>query len=263
MALLVPDQAQEAYDGLAPHYDAFTHGYDYERWLDALARLAAEHGNGGRRLLDVGCGTGKSFVPMLARGFSVVACDLSPEMAAIAREKVDTGVAQVLVADMRDLPVLGSFDLITCLDDAVNHLASARELEAAACGFARNLAPGGVAIFDANTLATYRSSFSGDAAMDRDGSFICWRGEAAGEVGPGETASAWIEVFEPDPSGLWRRTRTRHVQRHHPRCEVERALASAGLELCAALGQSPGVRLDPEPDELLHSKVVYVARRPA
>ena len=259
-ALLAPDQALTAYDGLAPHYDAFTAGYDYERWLDALEGLAREHGVQGRRLLDVGCGTGKSFLPMHARGYEIVACDLSPGMVARAREKAPSDV-DLFVADMRELPRFGSFDLITCLDDAVNYLTSADELRAAMRGFARNLRPGGVAVFDANTLATYRTSFASDAALDREGAFICWRGEADPDAEPGALASAWIEVFESAEDGTWRRSRTRHLQRHHPREDVAAAVRAAGLELVAVHGQSPGVRLDPEPDESRHSKVVYVARR--
>jgi SAM-dependent methyltransferase len=262
-ALLVPDQALEAYDGLAPHYDAFTAGYAHDRWVDVLERLALDNGLSGRNLLDVACGTGKSFIPMLERGYEVVACDLSPGMVERAREKVADGSAEVLVADMRELPILGAFDLVTCLDDAVNYLTSGAELRAAVRGFARNLRPGGLAIFDANTLATYRTSFAGDAALECDGAFFCWRGEASANAEPGALASAWIEVFEAEEGGSWRRSRTRHLQRHHPRAEVERAIAGAGLELAVARGQLPGARLELEPDEEVHSKVVYVARKPA
>ena len=262
-ALLVPDAALEAYDGLAPHYDALTAGYDHETWLDALERLALEHGLRGTRLLDVACGTGKSFLPMLERGYTVTACDLSPGMVELAREKAVGSGARVLVADMRDLPKLGAFALITCLDDAVNYLTSTPELEAAMRGFAQNLCPGGLAVFDANTLSTYRTSFASDTAIERDGAFICWRGQAPADAGPRVLAGAWIEVFEPEDGGVWRRSRTRHLQRHHTREDVERAVEAAGLELVAVRGQSPGARLDREADEELHSKVVYLARRPA
>jgi SAM-dependent methyltransferase len=262
-ALLAPDPALEAYDGLAPHYDEFTAGYAYDRWLDALEALATEHGLSGRRLLDVACGTGKSFLPMVERGYQVTACDLSPGMVTRAREKAPPGEAEVLVADMRALPVLGEFDLVTCLDDAINYVTTPGEVRATLEGFARNLRPGGLAVFDANTLATYRTSFARDAALDRDGAFFCWRGEAAADAGPGATASAWIEVFVDEGDGCWRRSRTRHVQRHHPRGEVERAVAAAELELLAVRGQATGARIEPEPDEERHSKVVYVVRKPS
>src|SRR3954449_11273715 len=224
-ALLVPDLPAEAYDGLAPAYDAFTAGHEYVRWLDYLEDLAVEHGLSGKALLDVGCGTGKSFLPMLDRGYEVVACDLSPQMVARAREKAAGRAARVLVADMRVLPRLGAFGLLTCLDDAVNYLASEGELRAAFEGFARNLVPGGLALFNANTLATYRTTFAGDAAMESGGARFRLRGEGSTDARAGELPSLWIEVVAPGPDGRAQRTRTRHLQRHHPRAEVERAAA--------------------------------------
>jgi SAM-dependent methyltransferase len=263
IALGEPDLTESAYDGLAAHYDAFTSGYDYERWFDVLEGLAVANGLPGRRLLDVGCGTGKSFLGMLERGYEVVACDLSPEMVARARKKVPDGRAEVFVADMRALPELGKFDFVTCLDDAVNYLTSQDQLRAAFEGFGRNLRPGGIAIFDANTLRTFRSAYAETFALDSEGSFFCVRGEGEPDLRPGGTSRVWIEVFSPAEEDLWRRTRTRHVHRHHPRWEVERAASDAGFEVVATRGQSPGVQMSPEPDEELHWKTVYVLRRRA
>jgi hypothetical protein len=57
---------------------------------------------------------------------------------------------------MRRLPVLGEFDLITCLDDAINHLLGPDELADAFDCLRANLAPSGLLVFDVNTLAAYR-----------------------------------------------------------------------------------------------------------
>jgi SAM-dependent methyltransferase len=261
-ALLVPDLAAEAYDGLAPAYDAFTAAHEYVRWLDYLEDLAVEHGLSGKALLDVGCGTGKSFLPMLEKGYDVVACDLSPQMAERARAKIPPDRAQVLVADMRDLPELGAFDLVTCLDDAINYATSKIELRATLMGFARNMRPGAIAVFDTNTLSTYRTVFAGTNALDSEGDFFCIRGEAPSEFEPGSLASVWIEAFTERPDGLWERSRTRHLQRHHPRGDIEWALEEAGLELVAVRGQSVGAHMHVVPDEDRHTKIVYMARKP-
>ena len=71
------DPAEAAYDALAPAYDILTADYDYDAWLSAIERVAIAHGLTGRRVLDVACGTGKSFLPLLERGYEVTACDIS------------------------------------------------------------------------------------------------------------------------------------------------------------------------------------------
>ena len=260
MAVLHTDPALTAYESLAPFYDAYTEGYDHERWLLNLEAIALEHGLSGKSLLDVGCGTGKSFVPLLRRGYDVVGCDLSPAMVALARERAD-GMAKVVVADARDMPELGAFDLVTCLDDALNYLVSDDELAAAFSGVARNLRPGGMLVFDLNSLATYRGFFAQDAVVEVDGALFCWRGEGDPSVGPGSLCSSTIEIFSSGGGDLYRRRRSTHVQRHHPPETVARLLDAAGLELIVRRGQVTGARVEPGGDDDRHVKLVYFARR--
>jgi SAM-dependent methyltransferase len=250
----------EAYEPLAPLYDRFTAAYDHERWLAAVEKLAREHGLRGRQLLDVGCGSGKSFLPMLARGYDVTACDISPAMVEEARRKIG-GKARVVVADMRSLPPLGRFDLITCLDDAVNYLLGDGDLVRALRSMGSQLAPGGVLVFDTNTLHTYRSIFSTVFVLEDEGAFFCWRGEADPGCEPGALCSATIEAFASARGPLWSRASSRHVQRHYPRAEVVQAIADAGLRCAAVKGQSPGVRVSDEPDESRHTKLIYAVTR--
>jgi SAM-dependent methyltransferase len=260
MAILETDPALTAYESLAPFYDAYTEGYDHERWLLNLEAIALEHGLSGKSLLDVGCGTGKSFVPLLRRGYDVVACDLSPAMVSLARERAD-GMAHVVVADARHLPALGCFDLVTCLDDAFNYLISDDELGAAFESVARNLRPGGMLVFDLNSLATYRGFFAQDAVVEVDGALFCWRGAGDPGVGPGALCSSTIEIFSTDDGDCYRRRRSTHVQRHHPPELVTRLLGEAGLELVERRGQVTGARVEPDGDEDRHVKLVYFARR--
>ena len=97
----LPTPAAEAYDGLAPYYDELTRDHDYEGWTRHLEETAARFGARGRNLLDAACGPGKSFLPFMERGYEVTACDISPEMVALARGKAPG--AELFVADVRTL----------------------------------------------------------------------------------------------------------------------------------------------------------------
>jgi SAM-dependent methyltransferase len=253
------DQAASAYDVLAPYYDDFTAGYAYEPWIDAIERRSVALGLHGRRALDLACGTGNSTGPLLARGYSVLGCDISPGMIDEARRKYPGDPDSFVVADMRDLPCLGQFDLILCLDDAINYLLSTAELDATFSGVARALAPSGIFAFDLNSLLTYRTSFAMDMVKEGDRVLLAWRGETERTFAPGGIASATVAIFTERDDGGWARASMRHVQRHHLPEEVRHALARAGLE-CTLAGQHPGARLQDTFDDERHIKIVYFAR---
>ncbi len=248
-----------AYTALAPYYDRFTAGQRYDHWLTEIESAVRAHGVRGRRLLDVACGTGKSCEPLLARGYDVTACDLSPAMIEQARERLELGEERLFCADMRALPSLGRFDLITCLDDAINYLLTDEDLTAAFESAAASLRPGGLYAFDVNTLMAYRTAFSQTFASEVDDVFFCWRGQGDGSAEPGCTGVATIEVFARIAEDRWHRHESTHEQRHHSRATIERSLAAAGLSLVDVYGQLRGGRLVPDPDEDVHHKVVYLA----
>ncbi|HEX8752058.1 MAG TPA: class I SAM-dependent methyltransferase, partial [Solirubrobacterales bacterium] len=199
----------------------------------------------------VGCGTGLSFVAMIPRGFEVTGCDISPAMIERAREKVGEEV-ELLVADMRELPSLGEFDLVWAVNDAINYLLSVEDLEAALSGMRRNLAPGGVLLFDVNTLTAYRGFWSDEVAFEHGGKSFSWsgRGSASG-VEPGA-------VFEARLAGEGEGVEEHvHRQRHFGEAEVLAAIGAAGLRCVEVAGEKEG-ELAPTLDEARHTKAVYV-----
>jgi SAM-dependent methyltransferase len=238
-----------AYDALAPFYDDFTAHHDYEAWTAALERLALAHGLAGRRMLDVACGTGKSCAPFAARGYDVTGCDASQAMLDRARERLPA--ARLVRRDLRELGQLGRFDLVTCIDDGLNYLLSEAELVAALRGMAGQLAPGGLVLFDLNTLATYRGFFASTSVVETPGSRLVWHGRAHAAFAAGEIAEATLEIGA---------LRTVHRQRHHAPDTVDRALAAAGLAVVARYGQDLTGALEPRLDERRHTKTVYIAR---
>lgn len=251
--------AAAAYDTLAPYYDRFTAHHDYELWIGGLLGLAYEHGLTGRRALDAGCGTGKSFLPLLERGFEVTACDQSAAMLDLADSKTGGRVA-LHCRDLRDLEPIGEFDLITCLDDVANYVTEPADLTAALAGLGENLRAGGVLVFDTNTLATYRGFFSETVVLENERLMMIWRGLADARFGPEELARATLDIFG-ESEGCWSRRTSDHHQRHHPQETIDRCVESAGLRCLAVYGQDPAVNFETEVDELRHTKAIYLVTR--
>jgi ubiquinone/menaquinone biosynthesis C-methylase UbiE len=254
-----PQWAEIAYEAIAPVYDEFTAHHNYELWLGQLMPKLEKHGIPGKRLLDVACGTGKSFLPMLAQGWEVTACDISPSMVAIAREKVGDEV-ELSVADMRELPVFGEFDVVFCLDDAVNYLLSTEELEQALTGMRRNLGPGGLLMFDVNTLESYRTFFGEEVVIERDDKKLIWKGRTRPDAPPGSIAEASFEVEPLDESAGPPIPPELHRERHFPEAEVIAAMEKAGLECLDVYGHHHDAIPHQPLDEVEHAKGVYIAR---
>jgi methionine biosynthesis protein MetW len=103
------------------------------------------------RVLDVGCGTGRSYAPKLARlTGSYVGVDVSERAVEAARA---TGLDARVIDDASDLPFAQeSFDLITCIEVLehlfVPHLALAE--------MHRVLSPGGRLVVSAPNMAYWR-----------------------------------------------------------------------------------------------------------
>ncbi len=239
------------YEALAEVYDTYTAHYDYETWLGELLPALAQQGlREEGHLLDVGCGTGKSFIPMLDRGWRVTGCDISPAMLRLARSKVGEA-AELAIADMRDLPLFGSFELAWALDDAMNYMHSPEELEAALAGMQRNLEPDGLLLFDLNTVLAYRTFF---AATDELPGGLAWIGHTPADVAPGSFCEAAIATG----GGAVLAT---HRQRHYPEAEVLAILERAGLQPLDVSGHHTDGVLKRPLDEAAHTKAIYIARR--
>jgi SAM-dependent methyltransferase len=256
-SILIDDAgAAAAYDALASAYDVLTSEYRHDLWLEKIEQLARSAGLAGHRLLDIACGTGKSFLPLLRGGYKTTACDISEEMVRIAREKGPE--AHVLLADMRSLGRIGEFDLITCLDDAVNYLLSEEDLDRFLQGVSLNLAPAGIAAFDVNSLKMYRDGFARDWIVDDASAFVAWTARDAAETQIGDQVEATVHIFAPSEGG-WQRRASTHHQRHWPEAEIVKCAKRAPLRVIGPFGQRRGAVIDGCFDELEHTKALYLA----
>ena len=133
------------FDQWAPTYDETVFQAEpadgFEQYQEVLERVAELAGaDPGRRLLDVGTGTGNLAQVLLRRGASVVAVEPSAAMRQQARQKL--GETAVLEGQFLDLPVeSGAFDAVVS-SYAFHHLTDDAKSQGAR-EMLRVLRPGG------------------------------------------------------------------------------------------------------------------------
>ncbi len=254
-----PDSAQATWDALAPAYDILTAFHDHDAWAAQLDGLVHSAGLTGKRILDVGCGTGASTAAIRARGYDVTGVDVSPGMLERAARRLGPDVA-LHCHDIRALPQLGRFDAAWLISDVINFLLTDDDLAAAFAGVRRNLAEGGLVLFDADTRFSLQKLYSSLLVVPQDHRVIIFDGRMTGETTTSGVAEAYVDVLERADAPWWRRVRTVSRQRHHDRGTLERALAGAGFELVDVWGTDGAGSSERPLDEDRHNKAVYIAR---
>jgi SAM-dependent methyltransferase len=257
------ESARDAYDRYAPVYDEYNAQNNYEMWLgEVLLPELEKHGLRKGWALDVGCGTGRAFEPLLSRGWKIVGCDVSSGMVAEAERKFGSR-ARLFTSDARSLPSLSTspglpegeaFDLILLLNDVVNYMVEEGDLEKVFAGVKSNLSrDGGLVLFDANTLTLFREQFAPDVEGEMSNRGWEWRGlRSDTDAGP---------IFEAELSGSDVATHV-HRQRHWTTEQIQDALAACDLACVAVLGQREGdgrIVLSGSMDEVRDQKAIYIA----
>jgi SAM-dependent methyltransferase len=248
---------------LAAAYETLKGSDDYTAWAGILANLIEEYGSGGNRLLDVGCGTGKSSRAMSARGYQVTGCDASNHMLAVARRMPANAGIKFLRADMRALGAEShGYDVVTWIDDVANHLLSELDLESSLRASCLALRPGGLLLLDANTVRTFGRIFASRWDMTESEATFTFSS-------PSDATTAGItsgQILQTTVSARHRGTDVRGFlgtieERYFSPETVQSLMISANLEPVVALGLAGGGVLSPDVDEAYHSKVLHIARR--
>jgi SAM-dependent methyltransferase len=101
---------------------------------------------GGERVLDLACGTGRHSLELVRQGFSVVGVEIGEELVEIARrDAAEQGLeAEFVQGDLRELDYEGEFDIVLNLNDgAVGYFETDEENHKTFEVISRALKPGG------------------------------------------------------------------------------------------------------------------------
>jgi len=125
-------------------YDAiYPQIFDYRAIYDTLKPILEM--NRVESILEVACGTGRLMALLESGGYRVTGLDLSPEMLALARPRVNGVLVQ---RDMRELEFSEEFDVVLCLGSSFTYMSTDHDALKALRGFHIALKPGGILVFD-------------------------------------------------------------------------------------------------------------------
>src|SRR5437868_9736518 len=131
--------------GVARAYDRWAAQYDSDRNatrdLDAEVVRGAPLRIAGRRVLELGCGTGKNSVWLASAARELVALDFSAGMLAVARERVGVANARFVEHDIRARWPVGDGEIDVVVGNLV--LEHVHDLAPVYAEAARVLAPSG------------------------------------------------------------------------------------------------------------------------
>lgn len=247
------------YDRTAPHYLALTKYDNYAVWTSAVDRLIRFAMPPGNRLLDVGCGAGRSSRHLADLDWTVTGIDASAEMIGLARH--GSGEIDFHVHDARRPFGTAPFDVVNCMSDVVNYQTTQADLAALFGSAAQCLRPGGILAFDVNTLSNYERAEATDTVLETPQELLIWRTRRATSRVEGWRLT--LDVFSSLDGAGWSRETVVHEQTRHTLDDLERTLRGAGLEAVATwtLTQRGRVDTDGGTDSTSATKLLIAARR--
>ncbi len=181
-------------------------------------------------VLDLGCGTGTLTELLYWKGFDMIGVDNSEEMLGVAFEKKENSGSEILYLcqDMRELDLYSTVGTVVCVCDSVNYLLEDGDVEDAFALVNNYLYPGGLFIFDFNTVYKYEHVI-GDAviAENRDECSFIWENY----YHDGERLNEYdLTIFVREDGELFRRFTETHFQRGYTLEEMKSFVEKAGMQ---------------------------------
>ena len=250
-----------AYETLAKMYDALMDDVNYQEWADYIDTMLQKNGCPGKRLLDLGCGTGNISIPLAQKGYQVTGVDLSAEMLDIARSKSEAAglVIDWQQQDLTELQLLDDagaepvFDAIIATFDVFNHLTSPEDLQMLFHSLNPFLADEGILLFDVQTPYKLQEYLGNHIfTLHRDDIEYIWENHFDEES---QICTMDITFFVRQENGLYQRETMCQEERVYDLELLQMWLKYSDFELIGVYGELSDEKLQPEAH-----RAVFVAK---
>ncbi len=220
------EQYERGYGDFAAVYDLLTVNVPYDEIADYYAKILCEITD-GKRLLDMGCGTGNLTVRLADKGFDVIGQDVSAEMLSQAAAK--NPEIQWICQNMSETDLGEQVDAVISTLDSINHLESAEEIECCFKCAAENLKSGGAFVFDVNTIYKHREILGENTFVyDVEGAYCVWQNEFSPKD---NSVSIELDIFFEEEDGSYIRGGESFREIALSAEEIKKLLEKCGFEI--------------------------------
>lgn len=243
---------EQGYGEFAEVYDLLTENVPYDEISEYYTKILQSI-TSGKRLLDMGCGTGNLTVRLAdEKGYSVIGQDASPEMLSIAATKSEnvTWICQ----NMAETDIGEEVDCVISTLDSLNHLPNAEELRKCISAAAVSLKKGGAFVFDMNTIYKHREILGNNSFVyDVEGCYCVWSNTFCPED---NGVDIDLDLFFEEEDGRYSRGGESFREIAYTKEKVQDFLEKAGFEIVKVYDY-----LTFDPPEENSEKLVFAARK--
>ena len=212
-------------------YDNLTFNVDYEKRADYLQSVLSLWGPESGLTLDLACGTGSMTLALKERGWDIFGVDGSQDMLSIAMDKAyDKGLSVLFLCQkMEALDLYGTIDTCISTLDSLNHITDKATLQAAFDKVALFMNPGGMFVFDVNTVYKHQKILGNNTFVyDTDEVYCVWQNS----LKENNIVNIELDLFEK-ADGVYTRHSERFKERAYEIDELKKMLKKAGFETLA------------------------------
>lgn len=190
-------------------------------------------------IVELGCGTGSFTEEMAKLGYDMVGIDNSGDMLGIARQKMEKAGLDImyLEQDMCELDLFCTAGTIVSVCDSINYLIEDEQVRKAFTKVNNYLYPGGLFLFDFNTLHKYRDVI-GDVtiAENREDCSFIWENFFDVDTNINEyDLTLFVRKDTDGAEELFERSIETHLQRGYTLDEMKAFIEQAGMTFITAI----------------------------
>jgi len=251
---MLPEMREkDMYNKFSDTYDKFI-DVEYHEWIAYIEAIWEKFELKPHLVLDLACGTGNFTIELADKGYDMIGIDNSAEMLSRARDKACDKPILFSLQDMRGFELYGTVDACICMVDSINYLLEENELSAAFELVHNYLNPGGLFIFDINTLHKFRNVLGENSFSDvSDDDTIVWENYFDDETRINEYM---VNIFVARNDGLYERHEEVHQQRAYEKDDIVQLLTQVRFEV---LGVYDTLKFEPPTEE--SEKIFFVAQK--